>query len=298
LPAERLSNEEGELRFGRAGRRGQEELFVLLDGERASAGPPPMPASMIDALTLTAANLRERLEAGSRGARTEVDLSQHPLLPPISGRQEVWASGVTYERSLKARVEESIERSVYDRVYEAERPELFLKAPAYRVVGPGEPVGIRSDSSWNVPEPELALVVNAHSEIVGYTLGNDMSSRSIEGENPLYLPQAKIYDGSCAIGPCILPAWEVPDPKALSLEIEVRREGASIFTEEVGVSRMKRTFADLVDHLFRSLSFPNGVIVLTGTGIVPDQGFSLQEDDLVRIACDRIGILENVVKTV
>jgi 2-dehydro-3-deoxy-D-arabinonate dehydratase len=219
------------------------------------------------------------------------------LLAPIES-QEVWACGVTYERSRDARMRESSQASVYDLVYDAARPEVFFKATPGRVVGPGEPVVIRADSGWDVPEPELALVLNSALEIVGYTIGNDVSSRAIEGENPLYLPQAKTYLGCCALGPAIAPAWEVADPRALTIRLTITRDGAIAFSGEVGTDRLHRPFADLIDYLGRDNAFPNGVILLTGTGIIPPDDFTLQPGDTVQIAIDGLGVapLENSVK--
>ena len=209
--------------------------------------------------------------------------------------QEVWAAGVTYRRSLEARADEAVSSDPYDRVYTAERPELFFKATPGRVRGPGEAVYIRSDSTWDVPEPELAVVVNSRLEVVGYTIGNDMSSRSIEGENPLYLPQAKVFDGSCALGPEIAPAWDyTPAGKAISLEI--RRDGAVVFESETSTAAMKRSIPDLVAYLGRDQRFPDGCVLLTGTGIVPPRDFTLREGDLVTIRIEGLGELTNPVR--
>jgi 2-dehydro-3-deoxy-D-arabinonate dehydratase len=205
--------------------------------------------------------------------------------------QEIWAAGVTYLRSREARMDESAEPSVYDRVYEARRPELFFKAPAWRVQGPGGPIGIRADSDWNVPEPELALFLTSDLAIAGYSIGNDVSSRTIEGENPLYLPQAKIYDGACAIGPCIVPADLATPP--FEIRLKVIRNGATLADETTSTSRLNRNLTDLVEHLGRALSFPDGVVLLTGTGIVPNNSFTLAAGDLVQIRIDQLGMLEN-----
>lgn len=215
------------------------------------------------------------------------------------GNQEVWAAGVTYFRSRNARMEESKDAgggSFYDRVYSAERPELFFKAAAGRVVGPGRPVRIRRDASWSVPEPELTLAVNQRGRIVGYTIGNDMSSRDIEGENPLYLPQAKVYDGSCALGPCVLISSETL-PSSSAIKIEIVRAGRAEFSGSTTLAEMKRTAQVLVDYLFRENSFPVGCYLMTGTGIIPPDSFTLQRGDEVRISIDGIGTLMNHVET-
>jgi 2-dehydro-3-deoxy-D-arabinonate dehydratase len=219
------------------------------------------------------------------------------LLPPI-GTQEVWAAGVTYLRSRDARIEESKDAgggSFYDRVYDAERPEIFFKATPHRVVGPGGKVRIRRDSKWNVPEPELALVVNSRGKIVGYTIGNDMSSRDIEGENPLYLPQAKVYDGCCGLGPCVLVA-DAPPPKETAISIEIKRGGAVAFAGGTTLSQIKRGFEELVEFLFRDNSFPTGCVLLTGTGTVPPDTFTLRSGDEIAITVPPIGTLVNVVQ--
>lgn len=217
------------------------------------------------------------------------------ILPPV-GNQEVWAAGVTYFRSRTARIEESKDAGggdFYDRVYAAERPELFFKATARRVVGPGQPVRIRSDAKWSVPEPELTLLANPRGEIIGFTIGNDMSSRDIEGENPLYLPQAKVYDGSCALGPCLLLSSELSKKTAIKLEIV--REGKTAFGGGTTLAELKREPKELVKFLFRDSSFPQGAFLMTGTGIVPSDDFTLRRGDIVRIQIDEIGVLENRV---
>ena len=229
--------------------------------------------------------------------RTNAVPPLHPatLLPPI-GSQEVWAAGVTYYRSRTARMEESKDAgggSFYDRVYVAERPELFLKATGRRVVGPGQPVRIRSDAKWSVPEPELTLVINPSGSIIGCTIGNDMSSRDIEGENPLYLPQAKVYDGSCAVGPCIL-LTSAPAPDT-AIEIEILRGGKRAFAGNTTLKELKREPKELVAYLYRDNSFPAGAFLMTGTGIVPEDDFTLLHGDVIRIAIDGIGVLENPV---
>lgn len=217
------------------------------------------------------------------------------LLPPVDGDMEVWAAGVTYRRSRDARMEEATVVDPYDRVYQAARPELFFKALAWRVCGPGEPVAIRGDSTVDVPEPELAVVVTASGEIAGYTLCNDVSSRSIEGENPLYLPQAKVYAGSCAIGPGIVPAELITDPGGLVVSLVVRRGGEIVFTGRTDTGQIVRPLPDLVSWLFEEQDFPDGVVLSTGTGIVPDLDFSLDAGDEITIAVDEIGELTNPV---
>ncbi|WP_028936107.1 fumarylacetoacetate hydrolase family protein [Pseudonocardia spinosispora] len=217
------------------------------------------------------------------------------LLPPVDGRSEVWAAGVTYRRSREARVEESTERSVYERVYDADRPELFLKAVPWRVVTDGEPIAIREDSALNVPEPELGVVANRHGEIIGYVVVNDVSSRTIEGENPLYLPQAKIYAGSAALSTAIRPASEVAEPGALDIGLTVRRNGTEVFGGTTSTAQLNRTPDELVDHLFRGQPFPDGAVLATGTGIVPSMDFTLQPGDEVRIEISEIGVLTNRV---
>jgi 2-dehydro-3-deoxy-D-arabinonate dehydratase len=218
-------------------------------------------------------------------------------LAPIDA-QEVWAAGVTYYRSRTARMAESEVAgggSFYDRVYSAPRPELFFKALAHRVAGPGEKVRIRRDSKWNVPEPELALVISSAGKITGYTIGNDMSSRDIEGENPLYLPQAKVYDRSCALGPAILVSDE-PMPQSTTIALEIRRGGAVVFSDSITLAAMKRRPEELVEYLYRETSFPHGCILLTGTGIVPPDTFTLQSGDETSITIAGIGTLTNTVE--
>ena len=214
------------------------------------------------------------------------------VLAPIDA-QEVWAAGVTYERSRTARMEESHQASVYDEAYVAERPELFFKSPGWRVRGPGASVGVRVDSAWNVPEPELALVVAADLRIAGYTVGNDVSSRTIEGENPLYLPQAKFYDQACALGPAIVPFDAVSMP--VDIELTIDRGGSSLFRGETTTARIRRPLESLVEFLGRALAFPVGAFLLTGTGIVPDAPFTLLAGDMVRIDAGPLGVLENPV---
>jgi len=217
------------------------------------------------------------------------------LLAPID-EQEVWAAGVTYERSKVARMEESEQGGdFYDKVYAAARPELFFKALPRRVAGPDQPIRIRQDSTWNVPEPEMTLVVSSSGQIVGVTVGNDVSSRSIEGENPLYLPQAKCYDGACALGPVIRIVDSTFDLRNLAIRLEIARGGQTVYSDETSTARMKRTPEELVDYLFRENTFPDGVFLMTGTGLVPPDSFTLQSGDVVSITIEGVGPLTNSV---
>lgn len=220
-------------------------------------------------------------------------------MPPPMGNQEIWASGVTYMRSREARMEESKKAgggSFYDRVYDADRPELFFKATAQRCVGQGGKVRIRKDSGWDVPEPELALLISSEGTIEGYTIGNDMSSRSIEGENPLYLPQAKTYEGCAALGPCIY-VPEAPMSPETKIHLEILRDDTTAFSDRVAISQMKRKHNELVEFLFRECAFPNGCFLMTGTGIIPPDNFTLKVGDEVRISIDSIGTLVNYVES-
>jgi 2-dehydro-3-deoxy-D-arabinonate dehydratase len=267
---------------------------ALQDGE--AIRPLPVP-SLADLLSLPADQLRAVIDATAQAPPdARVSAGQVRLLPPADGLTEVWGAGVTYERSSAARQEESQVADVYARVYEAERPELFLKSPAWRVCGPGEPIGIRPDSSIDVPEAELAVVCTARGEIVGATICNDVSSRSIEGENPLYLPQAKTYTGSCALGPGIVPAWQLPALDSLEITVTVRRGGERAWHGQTSTAQLHRRLTDLVAWLFRHAAFPQGAILSTGTGVVPDLDFSLQQEDQVLIDIDGIGRLANVVR--
>lgn len=232
------------------------------------------------------------LEADPDAAR----LLTGSLLAPI-GKQEVWASGVTYMKSREARMEESKDAGggdFYARVYDADRPEIFFKATAARTVGPGDNVLIRRDSQWNVPEPELTLFATSAGKIVGYTCGNDMSSRDIEGENPLYLPQAKSYDGAAALGPGLYVPAQPIDPDA-NIRLEITRNGQAVFSGSISINRMKRTHTELVGYLFRETSFAHGVYLMTGTGLVPPNDFTLATGDIVSITIDHIGTLINTV---
>jgi 2-dehydro-3-deoxy-D-arabinonate dehydratase len=244
-----------------------------------------------------------RVSGGPHGARPaggtgpdEVPLREISVLAPVDGATEVWAAGVTYERSMHARVQESLDSAdIYDRVYTAPRPELFFKSAAWRVAGPGGRVNARADSQVDVPEPELAAVLNADGEVIGYTICNDMSSRSIEGENPLYLPQAKIYLGGCAAGPGIRPAWEVADPYGLTIEMTIRRDGGTAWTGQASTAGLRRTVNELAAFLFREDEFPAGVVLSTGTSLVPDLPFTLKAGDEIRISISEIGELVNHV---
>jgi 2-dehydro-3-deoxy-D-arabinonate dehydratase len=220
------------------------------------------------------------------------------VLAPVEG-QEVWAAGVTYAASRTARNDESKgAHDFYDKVYDAERPELFFKAAPGRVRGPGGVIGVRADSGWYVPEPELALVISAGGEILGYTVGNDVSSRSIEGENPLYLPQAKVYRGSCALGPCIVPVGEAPAAEAMEISLTISRDGEAVFTGATQVALLKRKLGELVSWLYRALDFPVGAVLLTGTSVIPAVEFTLRGGDEVRIAITGLGELVNTVEVV
>jgi len=255
-----------------------------------------------DSFWLTEAfDLRTLLEMPLTAMSAHVDRmrtaepSQGPLLAPIEASHEVWGCGVTYQRSREARQEESTSGDIYTRVYSAQRPELFFKANGWRVVGHGQPVRCRADSAWNVPEPELTLVINQHGEIAGYTAGNDMSSRSIEGENPLYLPQAKIYIGSCALGPAIQ-LLEVDKLNDLPIEISIERAGRVVFQGSTRTDKMNRKLDELAAYLFRELNFPQGVFLLTGTGIVPPEQFTLAHRDRVTITIGDLTLANEIGK--
>lgn len=275
--------------------------------------PWPTPGLLLDehrVLDLSSVGLHSLapiLEAPDRLAFVD-DLRRRPgrvlplnairLLAPVEA-QEVWAAGVTYLRSKTARMDESKHSaSAYDRVYEADRPELFFKAMPGKVVGPHGTVGIRRDGKWNVPEPELALVLNSRGDIAGYTAGNDMSSRDIEGENLLYLPQAKVYQGSCALGPFIVVGATEAEARAWTISVRIRRQGADAFAGETSIGRIKRSFTELASWLFRSQVLPDGAMLLTGTGVVPPDAFTLQAGDEVTIGISGIGTLVNTVAMV
>ena len=235
---------------------------------------------------------RPAMEATLAAARTGREAAGD-LLPPVEHAQEVWAAGVTYLRSRQARMSESDTADIYEKVYDAERVEVFFKAVGWRAMGPGQPVRVRKDSTWDVPEPELAIVINSAGEIVGYTCGNDVSSRSIEGENPLYLPQAKIFDGSCAIGPGIRIAG--PDAqRALEITLTITRGGDTVFEGATSTDQLKRGLEEMAGWLTRELAFPQGAILCTGTCLVPEDDFTLKPGDTVRVGVGEL-VLENPV---
>ena len=247
------------------------------------------------------ATLLGDVDRGGLPSHALADLDRPPaadaphLLPPVD-YQEVWAAGVTYAWSREARVREAVSKDIYVRVYEAERPELFFKSMPEKVVGPRDWIGLRGDSRWNVPEPELALILNPAMDIVGYTVGNDVSSRDIEGENPLYLPQAKVFRHGCALGPAITIAGDDVNGQDLEIALSIRRGDHEVFGATTSTAKMQRRLSGLAGYLGRYDDFPNGAILLTGTGIVPGDDFTLQEGDEVTITVDRIGRLVNVVR--
>jgi 2-dehydro-3-deoxy-D-arabinonate dehydratase len=256
----------------------------------------PLQETSLDSLVVHP-DLHAHLTAAINVTPPADHLLKVPLLAPI-GSQEVWASGVTYYSSRRARIAESKDAGggdFYDRVYTAERPELFFKAVAHKVAGPDSSVKIRRDATWSVPEPELTLFINPRAQIIGYTIGNDMSSRDIEGTNPLYLPQAKVYDRSCALGPGILIRKD-PMPVTTQIKLDILRSQQITFSGTTTLAELKRNPATLVEYLFRDHTFPHGCFLLTGTGIVPPDSFTLQRNDEIHIAIDSIGILRNTVE--
>ena len=268
-----------ETRIPQVGVRDQSLVFSL----------PDVP-SLAALLALPLEEIKRRVHERERSRPiTAADVT---LLPPIDGRTEVWAAGVTYVTSREARVEES-ERSsdVYRQVYEAERPELFFKSAAWRVAGDGQTIAIRADSVLDVPEPEVALVINQFGEVAGYTACNDVSSRSIEGENPLYLPQAKVYLGGCALGPTIRPSWEIADPYNLPIELAIYRDGVIAWQGSASTSALRRKFDELAGFLLRADIYPDGVVLSTGTCLVPPAPFSLADGDVVAVTVGEIGVL-------
>lgn len=259
-------------------------VWAVRRGEEYS----PLGASLSELLSLPADEARARVEQAQGGG-----VRPDRILAPVDPQHEVWAAGVTYLRSRDGRIEEATDGTPYDRVYAAERPELFFKSTGVRTVGPGEPIGVRADSEWNVPEPELGLVLDSTGGLFGYVAGDDASSRSIEGENLLYLPQAKVYTAACGLGPEIVPAWEAQPPFAIGLEI--RRDGNPVFRGSASTDQLARPLDDLADWLFRGLEFPEGVVLLTGTGIVPEADFTLLPGDEVVVDIAGVGRLVNGV---
>jgi 2-dehydro-3-deoxy-D-arabinonate dehydratase len=269
---------------------GRPVLGVARDGYLTPLSPS---ANLGDLLRMSASDLRDLCEEAVGG---DVPVEGLRLLPPVDARMEVWAAGVTYRRSRAARVQESDSAgSVYELVYGADRPELFFKSAAWRVTGHEEQISVRRDSEVSVPEPELALVLNGAGERVGYTVCNDVSSRSIEGANPLYLPQAKVYLGSCAVGPGIRPAWDIDDPYALCIRMVIERGGATIWEGSASTSELRRDLDDLAGYLFREEIFPDGVVLATGTSLVPELPFTLLPGDTVTIEVEQVGILQSRV---
>jgi 2-dehydro-3-deoxy-D-arabinonate dehydratase len=275
---------------------------VLVDGRRrlargpATDGPVELleDGASIDGVLGGDPGALEALLAAPAGGQVP-DGAQ--LLAPAGG-QPVWAAGVTFLRSRDARLEESKGLDAYDKVYLAERPELFLKALPGTARGPGQPIGVRADSDWDVPEPELAVVADRRGRVVGYTIGDDVSSRSIEGENPLYLPQAKLYRGSCGLGPCLVPVAEAPEPQDMEIALAIERDGAELFSDRCPVADMKRRLGELVDWLWRGQDLPLGAVLLTGTSIVPPPELTLRPGDRVRISITGLGELTNPVELV
>jgi 2-dehydro-3-deoxy-D-arabinonate dehydratase len=276
------------LRYRRPGSP-EPRIGVLADGQITELGVPSLGA--LWALPLD--QIRRETES-SRGAA--LSLNEVTVLAPVDGRTEVWACGVTYEISREARREESEQSAdIYERVYDARRPEIFFKSAAWRVAGDGQPIAVREDSDINVPEPEVALVINSAGQIAGYTVCNDVSSRSIEGENPLYLPQAKSYLGACAAGPMIRPSWEIGDPYALSIELTISRAGMVEWTGTASTAQLHRRYDELIRYLMFADVHPEGAVLSTGTCLVPPMPFTLDEGHVVRITVGEVGTLENPV---
>jgi 2-dehydro-3-deoxy-D-arabinonate dehydratase len=272
----------------------QSKLALQIDDTVYSLNESKIPSFEWLLQNVAAADLLRSLDA----AKGQVISVANPSLKGLLSHQAIWAAGVTYKTSEEARERESNNSTVYTRVYSAERPELFWKSIGYASVSSGDKVGIRADASWSVPEPELTLLINSRKELFGFTIGNDMSSRDIEGENPLYLPQAKVYQDSCAIGPRI---WLQPQAQAwpeVDIEITIVRGGKDVFAGKTSTARLKRTLPELLSYLGRSLDFPYGVFLMTGTGVVPADDFTLQADDVVRICIEPIGELSNTVHVV
>lgn len=271
---------------GRADGLAEGEGWQLRDGGSAVEVPP-----LRELLALPLDEARMVLAQAQRtGAAADADA---PLLAPVDA-QEVWAAGVTYQRSRDGRAEESDHADVYDLVYAADRPEVFFKATAARVVGPGGEVGVRADSGWDVPEPEVGLVLNSRGELFGYVPGDDVSSRTIEGENPLYLPQAKVYSRSCSLGPGVVPVWDAPRGP-LGVAVTIERAGRTVYEDSTTTASMARSFEELAAWLYAGLDFPDGAVLLTGTGLVPPADVTLLEGDVVTVAVDGVGRLTNPV---
>lgn len=272
---------------------GQPTLGVLRDGTLTA-----LPInSMAELLQRSVADIRALIDA-ARGRSPEVALADVTVLPPVDGRTEVWGAGVTYQRSRSARAEESRHEKVYLDVYTAPRPELFFKSAAWRVITEGGLAGIRDDATDSIPEPELALLLNQYAEPVGALICNDFTARSIEGENPIYLPQAKIFDASCALSALVVPWWELPMPQALTITLTVSRGHDTVFTGTASTDQMRRSTDELVQWLFRCQSFPDGAVLTTGTGIVPPLGDTLRIGDTVRVTIDGVGTLTNVMAAI
>jgi 2-dehydro-3-deoxy-D-arabinonate dehydratase len=278
-------------RFQLGSNGGQARLgWVDLDKERVFE----LSETLAHLLSVPAGERLSRIVAARRSAIGAYPLKHVTMRAPVD-EQEVWAAGVTYRRSRDARMEESTQQDVYERVYDAQRPEIFFKASAWRCVGNNARIGIRHDSTWDVPEPELTLVIDSAGTIAGYTIGNDVSSRSIEGENPLYLPQAKTFFASCAIGPWIMLPEELEHPDNLEIRISISREDAKIWSGSTSTAQMHRSFDDLIAHLYSAIDFPHGALLMTGTGIVPPNEVTLQSGDQVTIEVAGIGSLVNTV---
>jgi 2-dehydro-3-deoxy-D-arabinonate dehydratase len=277
--------------------RNEVHVGLVIDEDSSVLDLTPAGVQQMQSL-LESDDLTTQLDQFSKQNLPRFSLDQIKLRAPVE-QQEVWAAGVTYLRSKTARMQESdFSATAYDKVYAAERPELFFKAVAGKVVATSDAVGIRRDARWNVPEPELALVLNSKGRIVGYTIGNDMSSRDIEGENLLYLPQAKIYDRSCALGPWIAIDADETAARNWTIRLAIERNGTRVFSGETSVGRIKRRFEELTGFLFRCQTFPHGAVLLTGTGVVPPEDFTLQERDVVQIEISGIGSLVNPVVAV
>lgn len=279
------------MKFGRSSI--DSNLFQLVVQEEGQFATLSGLNSLGDALRMTRDQFRE-----SAANLPRLKIAPPLLLAPVSTEMEVWGAGVTYLRSRDARTHESVNPNVYERVYDADRPELFFKSTARRVVGNGQKIGIRFDSISSIPEPEVAVVVNCFREVVGYTICNDVTARSIEGENPLYLSQAKIYVGSTALGPDITPIWDAPNASEMGIRAQIVRAGATVWRAETSLNELHRSLDQLIEYLFRCQTFPHGVILSTGTGIVPPPDVNLQSGDVVRIEVDGVGELVNEVEVI